>query len=697
MSQQRLQSFFKRKLTETEPTTDGSSKRHCSQTETESDDTPTPPTTPNTTPNSTPTKPKKERKWQTIWQTEFKWLQRLTEQEADQGYCSWCRDAKKSNSVANGTTNLQRSTWVRHENHPEHKLVSSARQPQKQQPTLEQTTDNTSSHPCKEAQLRTMYFIMKYNLPIHLHTPLLQLQRLNRCPDLQEPANFYTSHGAQTDMIDSINQSVEDSILRDISYSKQIGIIVDETTDITVNKKLCIYIKCLTENNIPVVHFLDNLSVIDGRAETIVNAIDTVLHSKDTPPEKLSTLATDGASVMMGKHAGVGALLRQRYNPCLIQIHCITHRVALAAGQACRDVTYFAEYQLILKQIFKFFNNSAVRYNQLRQLQDLIDTDDNIQTLSLKQPASFRWLSLGAAVDAIFASYPAIHTTLDSLASSRDSPEAKGLLQKIKSIQFLLTTAFLKDVLVTVNRLNIIFQKENIDISDVASLVKSTTERLTLYKQKDGPTLSTVYTEITNSSYKDLPLTDKETLRMLFQNSSTQYIDNICSNLQDRFDPESLGHLEELNQLLNPKHMPADNSIIDYGEDRLKQLLNHFKDHLPINTNRALTHYIDLKLLLRQQNSLSLQQIGTHILDHYTEEFPDFSILYQLLLISPVTSVSCERGFSCQNRIKTRLRSRLQPETVTKFMRVQQDGPAFTDYQPATTVDIFLQQKDRRK
>ena len=67
-----------------------------------------------------------------------------------------------------------------------------------------------------------------------------------------------------------------------------------------------------------------------------MTAIDSLLKSKDIPPKKLSTL----------DDACVGALLRQRNNLCLIQIHCITHRVALAAGQACRDVTYFAEYQL---------------------------------------------------------------------------------------------------------------------------------------------------------------------------------------------------------------------------------------------------------------------------------------------------------------------------------------------------------------
>ncbi|CAC5394332.1 Gametogenetin-binding protein 2 [Mytilus coruscus] len=130
-----------------------------------------------TTSVTTPTKPKKERKWQSIWETEFKWLRKLTLPEGDQGYCAWCRDKKKSNSVANGCTNIQRSTWVKSKNHPDHKMVALAKQPSKQQPTLEKTTDvHITTHPCKEAQLRTMFFIIKANLPMHLHTELLNLQ-----------------------------------------------------------------------------------------------------------------------------------------------------------------------------------------------------------------------------------------------------------------------------------------------------------------------------------------------------------------------------------------------------------------------------------------------------------------------------------------------------------------------------------------
>ena len=105
--------------------------------------------------------------------------------------------------------------------------------------------------------------------------------------------------------------------------------------------------------------------------------------------------------------------------------------------------------------------------------------------------------------------------------------------------------------------------------------------------------------------------------------------------------------------------MPTDNTVIDYGEDKLKQILTHFKDHLLLDVSRAISSYQDLKLLLRQQRTLTLQQVGPQILTNYSEEHPDFAIFYQLLLVLPVTSVACERGvlLSKQNQDQTTIKT----------------------------------------
>ena len=207
--------------------------------------------------------------------------------------------------------------------------------------------------------------------------------------------------------------TIEETICRNIHSSDYLGLIIDESTDITIHKILNVYVKCLNvDGNEPVTHFLDCVNVPDGKAETIEFEIKRLMENKNIKMEKLTSLASDGASVMTGRLTGVGARLRKDI-PHMIQVHCVAHKLALAAGQACKNITLFNEYQLTLKNIYRYFNNSAVRYNELRALQDFLQADEDMRHVTLKEPASFRWLSLEGAVKAISDVYPALYMELE--------------------------------------------------------------------------------------------------------------------------------------------------------------------------------------------------------------------------------------------------------------------------------------------
>ena len=83
--------------------------------------------------------------------------------------------------------------------------------------------------------------------------------------------------------------------------------------------------KTTQSNNTPVIHLLDCVAVQNGTAATLEEEIEKALTTRHILISKIATLAADGASVMMGKHNGVGTELRQAYNLCLIQVHCLAH------------------------------------------------------------------------------------------------------------------------------------------------------------------------------------------------------------------------------------------------------------------------------------------------------------------------------------------------------------------------------------
>ncbi|XP_053390192.1 zinc finger protein 862-like, partial [Mercenaria mercenaria] len=561
--------------------------------------------------------------------------------------------------ATNGTPNLQSSTFSRHEISKDHLFAAQTRDSKSQNITVKKVVEaieqqdriieddsiQAQSTPCSVSQNRVK----------------------NNCPGLQNPKKLYTSEEAKMELIDAIDSTLDDYLTQNLQQSEYIGLILDESTDITVHKKLNVYVKCLSSDNMPKVQFCINVE--NGKADTIVTAVKELFTKKNIPLDKVVTLASDGASVMTGKKRGVGVKLKE-LAPLLIQIHCVAHRLALAAGQACRDVPMLDEYQSTVKSVYKHLSLSAVRYNKLRTLMSVLE-DDNHKFVTLKEPASFRWLSLGKAVDAIYEVYPALYQTLEHEAAEGNA-EAKGLLNKLRSVNFVLVTGFLKDVLTVISRLSTLLQGDSVDIEVVNTQVELTQAKLSKMKRVNGPELDKTYKNIENGLYRGVKLTDRETLRIGFQNSAGTYLGKLCDNLTERFEPESMATLKQLETVLNPQKVPkAVTALESYGENELEKLIEVYGESV-INGNRARDNYLDLKIILKNLNK-NLQEGCVHIIKNYSELYPDFAKLAKILLVSPVTSVACERGFSVHNHIKTKGRSRLAHETVVKLMRIKQE------------------------
>ena len=60
---------------------------------------------------------------------------------------------------------------------------------------------------------------------------------------------------------------------------------------------------------------------------------------------------------MSGKDAGVATLLKRR-NPYIVNLHCLAHKLALAASQAADQVTYMKRYTKCISAIYSYFSRS---------------------------------------------------------------------------------------------------------------------------------------------------------------------------------------------------------------------------------------------------------------------------------------------------------------------------------------------------
>ena len=215
-------------------------------------------------------------------------------------------------------------------------------------------------------------------------------------------------------------------------------------------------------------------------------------------------------------------------------------------------------------------------------------------------------------------------------------------------------------------------------------MIESTLSKLEDFKKNNGKELVKEYDSVEESVYRGVKLVDKQTSRMQYQNAGNGYLDELIKNLNSRFDKDSMKILQLLNTVPNPSLVPKNTAIESHGCEELKELVEHYGgENGLINSEQAVEDYFQFKVVLKSLSQKTLRESCVEVVTNYTEMFPDFVILAKFLLVTPLTSVACERGFSTHNKIKTKSRNRLKHNTVTKLLiRIIEEGPELEDFDP---------------
>lgn len=67
---------------------------------------------------------------------------------------------------------------------------------------------------------------------------------------------------------------------------------------------------------------------------------------------RLCAFGGDGAAVMTGRVSGVAVRLT-RHGPKMIAVHCVNHRLALAAAHTSDAIPYLQQFKSILQSLFQ--------------------------------------------------------------------------------------------------------------------------------------------------------------------------------------------------------------------------------------------------------------------------------------------------------------------------------------------------------
>ncbi|XP_060067543.1 E3 SUMO-protein ligase KIAA1586-like [Ylistrum balloti] len=377
--------------------------------------------------------------------------------------------------------------------------------------------------------------------------------------------------------------------------------MVDESMDIATNKKLIMFCKIVHAGQIKI-EFCANVTVSDGKADTIYNAIVNWMDDVGISFKNISGFGSDGAAVMTGRLSGVGVKLRAQ-NPHIIHVWCAAHRLSLVAHWAAKKVPYLRKVQELLIAIYYYYEFSAPRYNKLRELKKIMKE----KVKKFKKPTEVRWLSLQDAIIAVYESWSVLILGMEHEAANAPRTEggakAKGIGRDIKTFKFISVLCLLKDILNILCKLSRTFQRDIIDIQQVTSMVISARDTIQSFYHTDPPTVVDLLDTIEESDeYKGIPLTCSIRDRIVFRDVKRAFVRNLVSEFNERFPEDNMRDLKDLNDVLNPNILPVNHAgIVNHGTESLERVIEKYGggegDNL-IDPNRTRDEYLQFKFLL---------------------------------------------------------------------------------------------------
>lgn len=273
------------------------------------------------------------------------------------------------------------------------------------------------------------------------------------------------------------------------------------------------------------------------------------------------------------------------------------------------------------------------------------------------------------------------------------------------------------DILDHVTQLSKFLQKKNLKFSDIDPMIQVTINsiqkeyiQVDQHHQRFGQNVQ-IFIDGTNPfgnsnsliTYMDHDLVFNEEDYENFILDIHDYSTNIIDELQQRFPNRQLF---TSMKILNPHEWPRDShELLYFGDMELENLLEYFEHTNTYNNiqlqalfdiNKCREEWAGFKMIItRSFSSNDMEVILPLLIQDYNDVFPNIIKLIQIVYCIPFSSVECERGFSKQNKIKTKDRNSLATNRLDMLMRVSLEGAESSNFNYNRAYVIWSNQKRR--
>lgn len=259
----------------------------------------------------------------------------------------------------------------------------------------------------------------------------------------------------QSIILDVLGNHFSDKI-RNEAKDQIFSLLIDESTDVSTTKILCILIKFVHNGTLKT--FLLDLREMsaDGATGTnLFNSVKDLLKKNGLNFSNMVGFCSDNASSMMGRSNGVAAhLLKQ--NDSIFIFGCICHSehlIASAAGDLLPK-----NIEGLMHNLFSYFSRSPKRQCILNEIQEGMKSDK----FKMINPSRTRWLALENSVKRILNQWKVLQSTFLLSAVEDKTSVGQIILSDLNNPFTKAYFCFLNHVLPIFNNFNKLFQSDKL-------------------------------------------------------------------------------------------------------------------------------------------------------------------------------------------------------------------------------------------
>uniref|UniRef100_A0A3P9M5D3 SPIN-DOC-like zinc-finger domain-containing protein n=1 Tax=Oryzias latipes TaxID=8090 RepID=A0A3P9M5D3_ORYLA len=287
------------------------------------------------------------------------------------------------------------------------------------------------------------------------------------CPSQERVfSQISLSRNTVTRRVEDLSRDIRDQLTVKSRDFIAFSLACDESTDISDSAQLLVFVRGINAD-MEITQELAGLETLRGttKGEDLFAAVSRVLDKYNLSWDKMVGITTDGAPAMIGKKAGLTALISQKVSECggkVAQYHCILHQ-----EQLCAKTIGLADVVRDVVKIINCIRSKALSHRQFRAFLDEVDA----QYKDILYHQEVRWLSRGTVLKRFFELRQLIAEFLSSASRDTQIPTDK---------RWIFDVAFMVDITDLLNNLNVKLQGKEQIITELFDHIKAFQMKLQL-------------------------------------------------------------------------------------------------------------------------------------------------------------------------------------------------------------------------